>query len=136
MRRLVPTFAVLATLAAAGCGGGGSGGSSAPASSAPASSAPASSTPAASGGVVKVDMKNIQFNPKTITVKKGTTVEWMNEDSVNHDVTKRSGPGPQFSSGTGNIGSGGGYKQTFNTAGTIQYHCTVHPGMDGTIVVK
>ncbi len=131
MRRLLPTFALLAALAAAGCGGGSSSGSSAPASSAPASSSPASS-----GGVVKVDMKNIQFDPKTITVKKGTTVEWVNEDSVNHDVTKRSGPGPQFASGTGNIGSGGTYKQTFNTPGTIQYHCTVHPGMDGTIVVK
>jgi plastocyanin len=132
MRRLLSTFALLAALVAAGCGGGSGNGST----SAPASSAPASSTPAASGGVVKVDMKNIQFNPKTITVKKGTTVEWVNEDSVNHDVVKRSGPGPQFSSGTGNIGSGGTYKQTFNAAGTIQYHCTVHPGMDGTIVVK
>jgi len=134
MRRLLPTFALLAVMAAAGCGGGGS--SSGSSTSAPASSAPASSTPASSGGVVKVDMKNIQFNPKTITVKKGTTVEWVNQDSVNHDVTKRSGPGPQFASGTGNIGSGGTYKQTFNATGTIQYHCTVHPGMDGTIVVK
>jgi plastocyanin len=132
MRRLASTFALLATLAAAGCGGGGSSTSS----SAPASSAPATSTPAASGGVVKVDMKNIQFNPKTITIKKGATVEWVNQDSSNHDVTKSSGPGPQFASGTGNIGSGGTYKQTFNAAGTIQYHCTVHPGMNGTIVVK
>jgi plastocyanin len=133
MRRPLLIFASIAALAAAGCGGGGSSSTSTPASSAPASSAPA---PAAGGSVVKVDMKNIQFNPKTVTVKKGTTVEWVNQDSTNHDVTKSSGPGPQFASGTGNIGSGGTYKQTFNAAGTIQYHCTVHPGMDGTIVVK
>jgi plastocyanin len=131
MRRLTITFAAVAALAAAGCGGGGSSGSSAP-----ASSAPAASTPGASGGVVKVDMKNIQFDPKTVTVKKGTTVEWVNQDSVSHDVVKQSGPGPKFSSGTGNIGSGGTYKQTFNAAGTIKYVCTVHPGMAGTIVVK
>ena len=81
-------------------------------------------------------MKNIQFSPKALTVSKGTTVTWTNEDSVNHDVTKTSGPGPKFASGTGNIGSGGTYKMTFNTPGTIQYRCTIHPGMTGTIVVK
>jgi plastocyanin len=81
-------------------------------------------------------MKNIQFSPKALTVSKGTTVTWTNEDSVNHDVTKTSGPGPKFASGTGNIGSGGTYKMTFNTPGTIQYRCTIHPGMAGTIVVK
>lgn len=132
MRPLLITLASVIALAVTGCGGG-SGSSSSSSSSTPASSSPA---PSSSGSVVKVVMKNIQFNPKTITVKKGTTVEWSNEDSTNHDVTKSSGPGPTFSSGTGNIGSGGTYKQTFNAAGTIQYHCTVHPGMTGTIVVK
>jgi plastocyanin len=136
MRRLLITLASAIVLVAAGCGGGSSGSSSS--SSTSASSAPASSSPApsSSGSVVKVVMKNIQYSPKTITVKKGTTVEWTNDDSLNHDVTKASGPGPAFTSGTGNIGSGGTYKQTFNVAGTIQYHCTVHPGMTGTIVVK
>jgi plastocyanin len=55
---------------------------------------------------------------------------------VNHDVTKVSGPGPNFSSGSGNLASGNTYKVTFDTAGTIKYQCTVHPGMTGTIVVK
>ena len=81
-------------------------------------------------------MKNIAFNPKTVTVSKGGTVVWTNDDSVNHDVTKSSGPGPNFASGTGNMSSGSTYKQTFNTPGTIQYRCTIHPGMTGTIVVK
>jgi plastocyanin len=55
---------------------------------------------------------------------------------VNHDVTKTSGPGPNFTSGTGSIGSGSTYQVTFKSAGTVKYHCTVHPGMTGTIVVK
>jgi plastocyanin len=125
-KRLLIVAATCLTLVAAGCGGGGSSTSSSP--------APASSTPASGGA--KVEMKNIQFNPKSLTVSKGTTVTWTNEDSVNHDVAKTSGPGPNFASGNGNIGSGGTYKVTFNTAGTIQYRCTIHPGMDGTIVVK
>lgn len=128
MRRPIVIGGIALALLAAGCGssGGGSSGTSA---------APASSG-GSSGPVTKIDMKNIQFNPKTITVPKGTTVEWVNEDSVSHDVNKDSGPGPDFSSGSGNIGNGGTYKVTFDTAGTIKYECTVHPGMTGTIVVK
>src|SRR5256885_16832058 len=110
--------------------GGGGGGWGRSEGGAPASSAPVS------GNVAKVSMKSIQFNPKTLTVNKGTTVVWTNDDPVGHDVTKQSGPGPQFSSGSGDIGGGGTYKQTFNTPGTINYVCTVHPGMTGTIVVK
>ncbi|HEY7632173.1 MAG TPA: plastocyanin/azurin family copper-binding protein [Thermoleophilaceae bacterium] len=81
-------------------------------------------------------MKNIQFDPKTLTINKGDTVEWVNDDSVSHDVTKDTGPGPQFSSGSGNLSGGDTYKVTFNDAGTVKYECTVHPGMTGTIIVK
>jgi plastocyanin len=134
MRRLILTCGLLAALlAAAGCGSGGGGNTA----SAPATTpAPSSSGGQSSGGVTKVNMKNIQFDPKTLTVKKGTTVEWVNQDSVNHDVTKETGPGPQFSSGTGKIGSGDTYRVTFSSPGTVKYECTVHPGMTGTIIVK
>jgi plastocyanin len=125
----MPVLAV--SLVAAGCGGGGGGGGGT--SSTPA---PASTSKTSGGGVLKVSMKNIQFNPGSVTVKKGGTVEWTNDDSVNHDVTKESGPGPNFVSGTGNIGPGGTYKQTFDTPGTISYRCTVHPGMTGKVVVQ
>lgn len=128
-RPALSVAAFAAVLALAGCGGG----SSSSTSPAPASTGGGQGS---SGGQAKVVMKNIQFNPRTITVQKGTTVVWTNEDSVNHDVTKTSGPGPSFSSGSGSIGSGGSFKFTFSTPGTIQYRCTVHPGMTGTIVVK
>ena len=130
MRRLLVISAFGIALVAAGCGSSGGGNSA---------STPASTNggaPASSGPVTKVSMHNIQFNPKTITVDKGTTVEWTNDDSVKHDVTKDTGPGPQFSSGSGNMGNGDTYKVTFDTAGTVKYECTVHPGMTGTIVVK
>jgi plastocyanin len=133
MRRLIVIFATAAALAATGCGSSGGGSTSSTSTPAPAPSTSGGQTAA---GVTKVSMKNIQFSPKTVTVKKGTTVEWTNDDSVNHDVTKQAGPGPQFSSGSGNLASGDTYKVTFNTAGTIKYRCTVHPGMSGTIVVK
>lgn len=128
MRLLLAISSSALALAAAGCGGGGD--------SDGTSSAPASSAPSGSGSTATVDMKNIQFNPKTLTVNKGTTVTWTNSDSVGHDVTKETGPGPKFQSGTGDIGSGETYKVTFNDPGTVKYECTVHPGMTGQIVVK
>src|SRR5205809_5305818 len=115
-------------LVAAGCGGGGGGGGDNKKANAPAPAKPA--TGAKGGSVV---MKGIKFNPASLTVKKGTTVTWKNDDSVAHDVTKTGGPGPKFSSGTGNLQNGDTYKQTLNTPGQVKYVCTVHPGMEGTI---
>ena len=89
------------------------------------------------GAVTQVSMKNTQFQPKAVTVKKGNTVQWTNEDSVGHDVTKESGAGPQFKSGSpGGLKKGDTYEQTFTTPGKVKYVCTVHPGMEGTVTVK
>jgi plastocyanin len=122
-------------LVASGCGGGDDNGGGGGESKTPA---PA---PAKSGGTaaktVQVSMKNIQFSPKSISVAKGTTVKWTNDEGVNHDVTKTGGPGPKFSSGKGNLSQGDTYEQKLDTPGTIKYVCTVHaPGMSGTITVK
>ena len=133
MKKWLLLAVVALALMAAGCGSSNKSSSSTPAST-PASTTPA---PASSGGsTTQVSMKNIAFNPATVTVAKGGTVVWTNDDSVNHDVTKTSGPGPDFKSGTGNLAGGDTYKQTFATPGTIVYRCTIHPGMDGKIIVK
>ena len=130
MKRLT-ILAVAVVALVAGCGGSSKSSSSPSSTPAPA----ATSNGGASSGGSSVSMKNIAFNPSTLTVKKGTTVTWTNDDSVNHDVTKSGGPGPDFKSGSGNLGSGDTYKVTFNTPGTITYRCTIHPWMDGKIVV-
>jgi plastocyanin len=133
---LALSCSVLALLfVAAGCGssnddGGGGGGEK------KQSQQPAKEKPKNPPNVTQVAEKNIQFSPKTVTVKKGTTVKWVNEDSVNHDVTKTSGPGPNFASGQGDMKPGNTYIQPVDTPGTIKYQCTVHPGMTGTITVK
>ena len=88
------------------------------------------------GKAVSVGMKGIQFQPMAVTVAKGSTVTWTNNEPVPHDVTKEDGPGPEFSSGTGNMMEGDTYKQTFKTAGKIEYVCTVHPNMTGTVTVE
>jgi plastocyanin len=134
MNRFLGTLCsiVACGLVAAGCGSSNDNSSTKTQKAAPA--APAA--PKKAGKTTAVSMKNIQFSPKALTVAKGTTVKWTNDDSVAHDVTKKSGPGPDFSSGSGNLARGATYQQTLNTPGTIKYVCTVHPGMAGTITVK
>ncbi len=124
-------------LVATGCGGDDeedSGGSSTGQSGGAAPEEP-SAGPAKDG--VEVSMEGIAFNPPEVTVKKGGTVTWTNDESVGHDVTKTEGPGPDFSSGDpGAMGEGDTFEHTFKTVGEIDYVCTVHPSMTGTVTVE
>jgi plastocyanin len=64
-------------------------------------------------------------------VSAGTTVTWSNGDTITHTATADGG---QFNSGA--IAAGGKFSFTFQTTGTFPYHCTIHPGMVGTVVVQ
>ena len=135
MKRLYSVAACLALGGAlvAGCGSSSSSSSNSSSNSTPAA-APATSTPAAApaaGATVAVSMKNIQFAPKSVTAKVGQTVKWTNDDSVDHNVTATSGE--TFKSST--FGQGATFSHKLTKAGTIKYVCTIHPGMEGTIVV-
>jgi len=137
-------FTILSTclalgLVAAGCGGDdeedGGGSSASPPAETAAEKPPADSGPAK--GAVEVGMEGIAFKPDAVTVKKGGTVTWTNNESVAHDVTKEDGPGPDFSSGDpGGMDEGDTFEQKFNVPGEISYVCTVHPNMTGTVTVK
>ena len=84
---------------------------------------------AKSGAIVKVSMRNMQFSPKTLRVKKGTVVEWKNDDIVPHTVTSAS-----FDSGS--LGPGKSWRHMFTEAGQVRYVCTFHPTMTGVVIVK
>jgi plastocyanin len=84
------------------------------------------------GGGAEVSEEGIAFNPAEVTVGVGDTVTWTNNDSVGHDVTADS-----FSSGDpGGMAPGDTFEHTFEEAGTFDYVCTVHPGMEGSVVVE
>lgn len=86
----------------------------------------------AEGDVVEVNIKDIQFQPQTVTVKPGQTIKWTNNDSVDHTVTATDGA--DFDSGS--IKPGETFEFTPEEVGTIQYECTIHAGQTGTIEVK
>ena len=132
MKRIPLLLLALVALAAAGCGSSNNSSSSS-SSSAPATTTSSSSTSggtaAPSGGkTVTIDMKNIQFSPKTVSVKVGTTVKWVNQDSVPHNVTGGPLHSPTFS-------KGGTFTYKATKAGKISYVCTIHPGMTATLNV-
>lgn len=78
-----------------------------------------------------VDIKNFMFVPATITVMKGATVTWTNDDTVPHTITSVTG---LFDSG--NIDPGATYSHTFTQTGSFEYSCTNHPNMPhGTVTV-
>ncbi len=79
-------------------------------------------------------MKDIQYVPKDVTVKKGGTVTWTNSDTVAHTVTKESGPGAEFDSG--NLDVDATFEQKFTAPGKVNYVCTIHPNQTGTVTVK
>jgi plastocyanin len=133
---LAVLFSALALgLVAAGCGSSDKKSSSSGGSS--SSTKKQSSSGGAAAKTASVQLKNIAFTPTAVTVAKGGTVKWTNEDTVGHDVTKESGPGPKFKSGAaGGLQKGDTFQQKFTTAGTVHYVCTVHPNMKATVTVK
>ncbi|MHC1718660.1 MAG: cupredoxin family copper-binding protein [Acidaminococcaceae bacterium] len=76
-----------------------------------------------------VTIHEFKFNPAEITIQKGETITWINEDSVTHTVT-----GTGINSGS--LEKGKTFKKTFNETGTFDYICTPHPYMKGKIIVK
>jgi plastocyanin len=114
---------------------GSSGGSSTPTTPTPTPTTPA---PAPATGTQNVSIVvNSQglgpnaYNPSPVTIAAGTTVRWTNNDTITHTSTSNTGV---WSSG--NLQPGGTFDFTFQTSGTFTYHCAIHPGMTGTVVVQ
>lgn len=136
MKKLLALLVACLALTLAACGGdddddGGGGGSASTTEQTDTGAPPAD----AGGDAVAVDIPDISFEPKNVTVEAGTTVTWTNSDDVPHTVTKTGGPGPEFDSG--NLDPGGSeFEQTFEQKGTIDYVCTIHPGQEGSVTVE
>ena len=77
-----------------------------------------------------VSIKNFAFSAASLSVAKGTTVTWTNNDAATHTVTADDG-----SFDSGNIAAGATFTHTFTTAGTVAYHCSIHTTMKANVVV-
>jgi len=110
---------------------------SAPASTATSTTA-AVPTTMPDSAAASVIIKDFAFNPPEITVKAGTTVTWVNEDSAPHKVASDPHPTHTDLPGlvSGVLSTGESYSFTFTKKGTFGYHCHIHPSMKGTVVVE
>jgi plastocyanin len=98
---------------------------------APATGSTATTGTAGGASTAQVIMTNRAYDPQTVTIKVGDTVTWLNQDAPQHDVVADSG---EFKSDL--FDKGQSFSFTFTKAGTYPYHCSIHPGMTGTIVVQ
>lgn len=96
----------------------------------------AAPTAAAAMSANAVTIKTFAFQPKPVHIKVGETVTWTNQDQILHTVTSgtRGNPDGMFDNKLDGVGATATF--TFNTAGTFAYHCSIHPGMDATVVVS
>jgi copper-containing nitrite reductase len=105
-------------------------------------------TPPSSSNSTEVIIQNFAYNPADMTIYPGTTVTWVNKDTVGHTVTEGVPTSPKppsqryFDSSHGTDGAnvitispGGNFSFTFTTPGTYNYYCIPHPYMTGQITV-
>ena len=81
---------------------------------------------------VPVDIINRSYQPGTVHVAPGSSVQWTMRDTnpTQHTVTADNGA---FDSGI--MSTGQLYTVSFAGDGTIPYHCNIHPDMHGSVVV-
>jgi plastocyanin len=103
--------------------------------------------PAAPEATAVVDMGFASFEPRTVNIQAGQTVEWRNTSLVTHSVTddadlaKAAGdaaiPAGATAFHSGDIPAGEVFLRKFTVPGTYKYFCTHHEGdnMVGTVVV-
>jgi plastocyanin len=84
------------------------------------------------GATKSIALRDTFFSPKSVTVKKGTTVKWVWRGRLPHNVTVKKGP-VKFHSSTKTKGS---FSKKLTKRGTYRIVCTIHPGMNLTLKVK
>jgi plastocyanin len=66
-----------------------------------------------------------------LQISTGSTVTWVNNDTVQHTVTSDTNV---FDSGP--IDPGGKFTYTFTQSGSFSYHCGIHKSMTASITVQ
>lgn len=83
-------------------------------------------------GPLTIHILDFAFGPKAPTVKVGTKVTWVNDDSAVHTATAST---PKGIFDTKGLDKGASADFTFTTAGTFSYVCSIHQYMTGTVTV-
>jgi len=88
------------------------------------------SSPPEKPKVYTVEIKDMKFVPEDITVKKGDTIIWVNDDIVTHDITEETSKA--WSSGP--LPAGKSWKHAVTDEAS--YYCSIHVVMKGKIELE
>ena len=89
----------------------------------------------------------VWYDPPVMSITTGDTIIWYNDDKEGHTVTSGEGSG-RYGWMSDNFGKsddyfdsgrfmpGESWSFTFDDSGTFSYYCTIHPWMEGVIVVE
>ena len=77
-----------------------------------------------------VTIRQFAFSPTPLVIAVGDTVTWTNQDGVAHTTNSITGGWASSPLSTGDS-----FSFTFTSAGSFNYICTIHNGMQGTIIV-
>jgi len=147
-RSLAALTVLLAGTLLTSCGGGGGGaygGTSTP------TAAGNTADPGATVVGILGDRGAQSFAPNPVTAKVGQKVAWRNQDGIVHRIVQDT-PGGNTNDGSGygpgssvpdGVFDGGetapgamSSAMSLGSAGTVRYHCMIHPSMVGSIVVQ
>lgn len=134
MRRLATGLALSTLLLATACGGDDD------------ANPMGGSTDGAAKPGATVPMVFTEFKPTDFTIKAGETLTFENENAITHVIVggswKADSQGlrtEEKDDGSYNLKvskKGEKVEHTFTTAGTFQFFCTIHKGMNGTVTVS
>jgi plastocyanin len=80
---------------------------------------------------VTIDIEDFEFKPSNVSVPLNATVTWNNHDNAPHDATDDSNEWE-----TERMDDDENASLTFDTPGTYDYHCSIHPYMKGRLTVR
>lgn len=80
-----------------------------------------------------VTQRTFKFLPPSLHVTVGTSVTWVNEDTVDHTVTSGT-PGSPTGAFDEPLGKEATVVIPFEEPGMFAYFCSIHPSMTGEIV--
>jgi plastocyanin len=133
-RSLLAAAALSTVLMSAACGSSGS------------TAHPAAGTVSSPAAGATVNAALLAFSPATVHIKTGQTVTWVGGDNITHvlvEGTYKVGSDKLRTTQTddkaftlGLTKTGQKVSHTYSTAGTFTYYCTIHHGMNGTVVVS
>jgi len=89
----------------------------------------ASAALALAGQAVQIKINSLAFAPTEVTARVGDTVEWVNEDFIDHTATAKNGDFDVT------IPAGQSAQLQLTHAGTIEYFCRFHPNMTAKIQI-